>query len=306
MRQEGPAAVIDRLPPEAGWLESQPGWGQPRPGWDQPERGWDQPERDWGQTERDWGQTGDVQLWDADSAQLASWIISEANQQAADIRHEAHEQVSASLAGAQQEAAELVRKASEQASAALTAAEAQAAEIRATVGRLSAELNVVAARVTGELLGLTAPATKPGARPVTGPMAKPAPGPVIRPGARPATGPATTPRTRPSSRPADKPGTKPEGRPGTTPAGKPKGTPRQLVAAAATAALFLVAVTAGASEVALHGFSFFAFRGVGNGETGANGLQENQGPGQPDAPKPMPSNVRVHPSPHGTVTAHKG
>jgi hypothetical protein len=265
MRQESAGAVIDRLPPEAGWLESQPGWGQPEPGWGQ---------SGWGQSERDWFQTGDVQVWDADSAQLASWIISEANQQAADIRHEADEQVSAALAGAKQEAAELVRKASEQASAALTAAEAEAAEIRATVGRLSAELNVVAARVTGELVGLAAPATKPGARP------------------------------------ADKPGTKPAGKPGTMPTGKPKGAPRQLVAArvaaAATAALFLVAVAAGASEVALHGFSFFVFRTVGNGETGPNGLQENQGPGQPDAPKPMPSNVRVHPSPHGTVTARKG
>jgi hypothetical protein len=78
------------------------------------------------------------------------------------------------------------------------------------------------------------------------------------------------------------------------------------VAAAATAALVLIAVSAGATEVALHGFSFFVFRAVGNGETGANGLQEDQGPGQPNAPKPTPSHVRVHPSPHGTVTAHNG
>jgi hypothetical protein len=36
--------------------------------------------------------------------------------------------------------------------------------------------------------------------------------------------------------------------------------------------------------VALHGFRFFVFRSIGAGETGPNGLQEDQGPGQPDAP----------------------
>ncbi len=51
-----------------------------------------------------------------------------------------------------------------------------------------------------------------------------------------------------------------------------------------TAAMILFALTAGATEVALHGFKFFVFRATGTGETGPNGLQENQGPGQPDAP----------------------
>jgi hypothetical protein len=85
---------------------------------------------------------------------------------------------------------------------------------------------------------------------------------------------------------------RPAGKPGTRPARRPQGPPRQLVAirvaAAATAALLLFAITAGATEVALHGFAFFVFRSVGTGETGPNGLQEDQGPGQPDAPKPTP------------------
>jgi hypothetical protein len=51
-----------------------------------------------------------------------------------------------------------------------------------------------------------------------------------------------------------------------------------------TAALVLFALTAGASEVALHGFKFFVFRSAGTGETSGAGLQENQGPGQPNAP----------------------
>jgi hypothetical protein len=50
-----------------------------------------------------------------------------------------------------------------------------------------------------------------------------------------------------------------------------------------TAAMVVFALTAGASEVALHGFKFFVFRSTGTGETGPNGGQEDQGPGQPGA-----------------------
>jgi hypothetical protein len=73
------------------------------------------------------------------------------------------------------------------------------------------------------------------------------------------------------------------------------------VVAAATAALFLFAVISGATEVALHGFSFFVFRSTGVGETGPTGLQEDQGPGQPDAPKPTPTDLNVKPGPHSPV-----
>lgn len=61
----------------------------------------------------------------------------------------------------------------------------------------------------------------------------------------------------------------------------------------ATAALFLVAVIAGAVEIHLHGFAFFVFRSAGTGETGPNGLPEDQGPGQPDAPKTAPGHVAI-------------
>jgi hypothetical protein len=56
------------------------------------------------------------------------------------------------------------------------------------------------------------------------------------------------------------------------------------VMAAFAAALFLFALVSGSTEVALHGFRFFVFRSGGVGETPDSGLQENQGPGQADAP----------------------
>jgi hypothetical protein len=61
--------------------------------------------------EANWVQPERVQVWDAGSVELATWIISEANQQAADIRHEARDQVAVSLADARQEAVGLVQKA---------------------------------------------------------------------------------------------------------------------------------------------------------------------------------------------------
>jgi hypothetical protein len=86
------------------------------------------------------------------------------------------------------------------------------------------------------------------------------------------------------------PAAKPAVRLVTRPARRPQGAPRQLVAArvaaAATAALLFFALTAATTEVALHGFAFFVFRSAGTGETPSTGLQENQGPGQPDAPRP--------------------
>jgi hypothetical protein len=60
-------------------------------------------------------------------------------------------------------------------------------------------------------------------------------------------------------------------------------------AAVVAAVLVLFALVSGITEVALHGLPFFVFRAVGTGETGPNGLKEDQGPGQPDAPKPTPA-----------------
>jgi hypothetical protein len=113
---------------------------------------------------------------------MADWIIADANQEAADIRHEAHRQMAAALedarreaaellgrasgqaesmlTAAEQEAAELLGRASGQAESMLTAAEQEAAEIRAAVTRLSAELGGVAAHVTDYLAGF-APSSAP-------------------------------------------------------------------------------------------------------------------------------------------------
>jgi hypothetical protein len=238
-------------------------------------------------TEAAWVQAERVQVWDAGSVELATWIISEANQQATEIRHEARDQMAASLAEAKQEAAKLMAKASEQATATLTAAELEAAEIRATVTKLTADLGGVAAQITANLVGLASPTTKPVTRPAVRPVIEPSPEPVA------------LLRTQPAA----KPGTRRAGKAGTGSA--PKGQPRQLgairVVAAATAALFLFAIISGATEVALHGFSFFVFRSTGVGETGPTGLQEDQGPGQPDAPKPTPTDLNVKPGPHSPV-----
>ena len=88
-------------------------------------------------------------VWDAGSVEVASWILSEAKALAAEIRHEARDEVSASLADAKKEAAELLRQASEQAAAKVAAAEAEAAEARAALIRLSSGLSEVAANLHG-------------------------------------------------------------------------------------------------------------------------------------------------------------
>jgi hypothetical protein len=81
----------------------------------------------------------------------ATWIISEANQQATEIRREARDHAAASLAGAKQEAAELMRQAAERAAATLATAEREAAEARAEVMKLSAQLGGVASYVAENL-----------------------------------------------------------------------------------------------------------------------------------------------------------
>jgi hypothetical protein len=143
--------------------------------------------------------------------------------------------------------------------------------------KLSAELGgVVSAYVTENLLSPARPAVMPAGRPATTPDSQPA-----------AMPPAQRATETPAARPAAKPVIKPTATPGVRPAGKPNARSRQYVAVRAmsifTAALVLFALTAGASEVALHGFKFFVFRSAGTGQTSGSGLQEDQGPGQPDA-----------------------
>jgi len=287
------AEVYDRPRPPARPTRSQPAqtWQQPPPGWQQPA-----PVR-----------PAPVQVWDAGSVQLATWIISEANQHAADIRHEARDEVTTSLAGAKQEATQLMRQASDQAAATLAAAELEAAEIRANVTKLTAELGGVAAYVTRSLYTPAAPAARPVISPESMPQIAPLAEPEAAPipellAAKPAEKPAAKTATLPAAKPVTKTGTKPGASSGHGPAvthgarsaAQPKS--RQLgafrVMSVVTATLVAFALITGTAEVALHGVSFFIFRAVGTGETGPNGLQENQGPGQPDAPKPSP--IHIH------------
>jgi hypothetical protein len=235
--QHGATGVMERVRPEAGAVR-EAGRGQSAPG----------------------------QVWDAASVELATWIISEANQQATEIRHEARDDAATARADAKQEAARLVQQAAGQAAATLAAAELQAAKIRAGILKLSADLGGAATSFTEDLLSPAKPAARPAAKPAARPAAKPA----TRSVAAPATKPGVSPRR-----------TKPQ----TQAPGKTKN--RQASAArkvtAALVALTLAGIATGATEVVLHGPAFFVFRANGAGAS-QTGLEEDQGPGQPNAP----------------------
>jgi len=246
-------------------------------------------------------QSSQGQIWDAGSVELATWIISEANQQATEIRHEARDEAATARAAAKQEAAKLVQQAADQAAATLAAAELQAAKIRAGILKLSADLGGVATNFTEDLLCPAKPAADPApklraqaaagmAPSVTEPAAPSAAEPTARLATTPATKPAARPAAKPAPRsvaaPATKPGVSPRRtKPQTQVAGKTKN--RQVSAArkvtAALVALTLAGIATGATEVVLHGPAFFVFRANGAGAS-QTGPKEDQGPGQPNAP----------------------
>jgi hypothetical protein len=232
-------------------------------------------------------QSSPGQIWDAGSVELATWIISEANQQATEIRHEARDEAATARAAAKQEAAKLVRQAADQAAATLAAAELQAAKIRTEILKLSADLGGVATSFTESLLSPAKPAAKPTADPPAKPTTQPAAGLAAAPLAtEPAAKLATKPAARPASAPATRPGVSPRRtKPETRATGKTKN--RQVSAArkvtVAFAALSLAGAATGAAELALHGPAFFVFRANGAGAS-QTGLKEDQGPGQPNAP----------------------
>jgi hypothetical protein len=243
------------------------------------------------------------QVWDAASVELATWIISEANQQATEIRHEARDDAATARADAKLQAAKLVQQAANQAAATLAAAELQAARIRAEILKLSADLGGVATSFTEGLLGPAKPATKPAA-PAAPAATKPAAPSATEPAARLATKPATKPAARPAPKPATRSATAPATKPGVSPrrikpdtqaAGQTKN--RQVSAArkvtAALVALTLAGVATGATELVLHGPAFFVFRANGAGAS-QTGPEEDQGPGQPNAPGAH-HNVKVIP-----------
>jgi hypothetical protein len=252
----------------------------------------------WAQPDAAYAQPAREQIWDAGSSQLANWIIEDANEQAAEIFRQARSHASSSLADAQREAAELVRRTGEQAKLTIEAAELQASEIRATMMKLTTDLTGMASYVTQNLTAappasappasappaFAPPATDRAAPPIAVPAAEPAGQPAAAAPARPAGGPRVQPATAAGVWPARQPAAAPTARPGAKPNGKSRQHAAVRVMTIFTAAMVVFALTAGASEVALHGFKFFVFRSTGTGETGPNGGQEDQGPGQPDAP----------------------
>jgi hypothetical protein len=250
----------------------------------------------WAQPDVGYGQPAREQIWDAGTSQLADWIIEDANQQAAEITRQARDQASTSLAHAQQEAADIVRRTGEQAALTIGAAEQQAAEIRATMTKLTNELTGMAAYVTQSLAPASPGTAPPGIRlaatapPVTA-MPAAAPAATTQPGTSgfPTSAAAGLTTTGPAAKAAaPRPAAPAAARTAPKPGAKSSSKNRQRTAVRVmtifTTAMVLFALTAGASEVALHGFKFFVFRSTGTGETGPNGGQEDQGPGQPDAP----------------------
>jgi hypothetical protein len=219
-------------------------------------------------------QAGPGTGWNADSLRLAERILSGAEQEAARIRQEAAE--------LRQQATRIQQEATDKAAATVAAAEQEAAELRAAASKMSAELGEVAAYVTQNLAAPAKPGTQPASRPASPPASRPptAPSghPATKPAARPSGRPARKPAARPSARPARKP-------PGDAPARKAPG--RQVAALRKMVISFvlvaLVGTATGITEIALHGFAFFAFRANGAGAS-VTGLTEDQGPGQPNAP----------------------
>jgi hypothetical protein len=231
------------------------------------------------------------------------------------------DQAAATRRAAEQEAAAIRRQAAEQAEAIRQAAEREAAEQRSALMAMSAQLGQVAAYVTDYLgkhalreglpehqltagtaaelapgegaVGPASPATRPGRSPAA---TRPVPaGPVL---ARPGAGTPTRPAAAPGQRPGSRPTARPETQPGARPHGRQVAATRKAVIAIAAAVS--LALVGGGTQLALRGYAFFVFRSAGTGATDNNGLQENQGPGQPDAPrahlpaKPAPAKPAPH------------
>jgi hypothetical protein len=214
-----------------------------------------------------------------DAAIRAAAIHEAAERDAAQTRDEASAEAVAIREAAQREIAGLKEAAERQATAVREAAELEAAELRATLLAMSAELTRVAGYVTDNLAAPLAPPAQP---------IRLTPAPVTAPDAAPAAEPTTRTITKPGARPATKPGTRPARKPAARPASKPKPKGRQLSAmrkmVAALVAFLLVGIVTSATEIATNGFSFFMFRNAGAGAGNSQDLNENQGPGQPDAP----------------------
>ncbi len=248
------------------------------------------------------GRFRDDRSADMDSLWTAGQVLTLADGQAAQIAQDARDYAAAIREAAEREAAEITRQATDradaitqqatgQAAAIREAVEREAAELRASLDSMSGELNRVAAYVTENLHAPAMPATAPalpGARPAL-------PGTSVLPDTRPAR-PGTSPGAKPA-RPATSPGAKPvsparpkttPARPSTTPTKKPQthGRQRQAmrIATAGTAALLSIAAIGAVTYTGIHGFSFFAFRESGQGETPGSFTDANFLAGQKECP----------------------
>jgi hypothetical protein len=211
-----------------------------------------------------------------------------ANGNAVRTSQEAHDNAAAIREAAELQAATITQQATGQAAAIreaaqqeAEAAQREAAELRARLEAMLGELGRTAPRAAGSVAAPARPASipaLPGAEP--GLPRRTSARPAIAP-ARPGAEPGVPQRT--SARPAAKP-TRPDTRPGTRPGTRPAAptSPRTSSGASlthgrqskvfrafvwGTAGLVAFATLAGATEIAQHGFGFFAFRAGGFGET---------------------------------------
>ncbi len=235
-----------------------------------------------------YGQAAEARAEDlrhSDALRVASLLLSEAEAEADRIRAEA---------------AAYREQAAMQATSVREAAEQEAEKLRASLQAMSAELGQVAAFVTRTLEFPAEPGTpsRPGAAgPESRVQAAPSTPARTAAGGRPGATPrASAPEARTTTKPDNIPGrdrgtrrrTSPGSAPKAFPAAKPGERPRQLRAARIVVAAFiglsLLSAATGTTEMILHGFPFFVFRSAGTGGTPGTGRQEDQGPGQPDAP----------------------
>jgi len=182
---------------------------------------------------------------------------------AATVQRQAAGLSAAVSAAAEREAAEIRRQASAQSEAIRRAAEREAAELKAVI-EMSVRLGGVVAGPE-DLIAVAQPVTRPAGQLITLP--------------------ATPPGARPAANPRTRPGTGTKGRQARA----------MRVAAAVMVALVLVGVACGSTEIALNGLPFFFFRNAGAGAGNSQHLNEDQGPGQPDAPGAQHSAPAVRP-----------
>jgi hypothetical protein len=221
------------------------------------------------------------------------------------------DEVAAIRRAAERDAAVIRRQGADRAAAIRRAAEQDAAELRSeltselrsALRSTSPEPGQVAACITDFLAEHHLRVQQPEDWPTAGDLVT----------EEPLTRSATSARTAIGVRPANRrlpgrpqpvpPSTKPTGWPGAKPAGQQAAAMRMMLVA--FVALVIVALIAGATGIALPGLGFSVFRWSSTSATDSNGLQEDHGPGQPDAPAAHHSLMpKAQPSTSASATGH--